>query len=431
METIQTRTGSNLTDVKRINRSVVFEAIRLHAPLSRADLARVTGLTPTTITNIMGEFVAAGLVTETPASQTSIGRRPTLIEINTKARYVIGVDLARTKITCGIFDLEPSLLAKESIDAGLSHPSEITMQALVNTIARVLEQPGVERQKVVGIGVSAPGPLDSKKGILEEPPNFPGWSGVPLASTLEDRFGIPVFLKNDADACALAEKWLGTAKAVDNFVYLALGTGVGTGIFVDGKLYEGARGLAGEIGHITIDINGERCDCGNYGCLELYVSVPAILGRARREGVKSPILGKKIKGEGSSLTLRDIRDAAEAGDEFSLRLMDSIGRILGVGVTNIVNAFNPEMVVLGRELATAWGETLLEKVRAVVEERALPAAARSCQIRLSELGDDPAVVGGATIALREFFKDPCGPEEAGPRKPWMRGHGERGESVRA
>jgi len=394
--------GRNLPQVRGFNRSLVLQTIRAHSHISRIELTELTALTPTTITSLVDEFIKYGLVKEIGNIKGGVGRSRTLISINSEAYYVLGIDLARTSISTGIVDLAGNLLTVKRVSSDLNQHFPVTLNTLEETIHSLLDETSPQiREKIIAIGIGSPGPLSPSKGVIISPPNFTGWSNIPLKEIMEKEFQLPTFIENDAKACALGERWFGCCKNIDNFVYLAVGTGVGAGIIIDGEIYRGEGELAGEIGHTTIDINGPRCSCGNYGCLEIYTSVISLIERIEREeGLKSLIRDGHIE------TLSSFYRSAREGNIRAVEILNDYCFWLGVGVVNIINTLSPSAVVLGREALINGADLIIPRVEKVVTERSFFITSQKTRILASSIGQDTGVIGAATIALQEFYKSP-------------------------
>jgi len=394
--------GRSLPQVRRFNRSLVLQTIRAHSPISRIELTELTTLTPTTITSLVDEFIKYGLVKEIGNIKGGVGRSRTLISINSEAYYVLGIDLARTSISAGIVDLAGNLLTVKRVSSDLNQHFPVTLNTLEETIHSLLDEISSQiKEKIIAIGIGSPGPLSPSKGVIISPPNFTGWSNIPLKEIMEREFGLPTFIENDAKACALGERWFGCCKNTDNFVYLAVGTGVGAGIIIDGDIYRGEGELAGEIGHTTIDINGPRCSCGNYGCLEIYTSVISLIDRIEKEeGLKSLIRDGHIE------TLSSFYRSAREGNIRAVEILNDYCFWVGVGVVNIINTLSPSAVVLGREALINGSDLIIPRVEKVVAERSFFITSQQTRILASSIGQDTGVIGAATIALQEFYKSP-------------------------
>lgn len=394
--------GRSLPQVREFNRSLVLQTIRAYNPISRIELTEITTLTPSTITSLINELIRNGLVREVGNIRRGIGRSRTLVSINNEAYYVLGIDLARTSISVGVVDLLGNLLTVKRVSSDLNQQFPITLNTLKETIYSLLEEINLQiREKIIAIGIGSPGPLSPSRGIIISPPNFTGWSNIPLKKIMEEEFKLPTFIENDAKACALGERWFGCCKNIDNFVYLAVGTGVGAGIIINGEIYRGQGELAGEIGHTTIDINGPRCGCGNYGCLEIYTSILSLIERIKREEKLKYLLK-----DGYLETLESFYKIAREGDIRAVEILNDYCFWLGVGIVNIINIFSPSAVILGREALINGADLIIPRIEKIIYERGFSITSQQTKILSSIIGQNTGVIGAATIALQEFYKSP-------------------------
>ena len=297
-----------------------------------------------------------------------------------------------------------------SIVAPVSEPTQgeagasDVLDRLVGLAERVMtdtmrEVPGAE---IVGVGVGAPGPLDTKRGIVLLTPNL-GWVDLPLRQIIRDRIGLPAALDNDANCAVLGEWWVGAARGSRHAIGITIGTGIGGGLILDGKLYHGASDVAGEIGHTTIDVEGRRCKCGNYGCLEAYASGPNIALRAVEEiqaGAVS-MLPSLVGGDLRKVTAQTVYRAAKDGDELALEVVNDTARFLGVGIGNLLNVFNPEVVVVMGGVTLA-GDHLFVPLRRETARRAFKPAVAACRIVPGELTGTAGVYGAAKAFLDQM-----------------------------
>lgn len=404
----KTQSGSNLKEVKVINRAVVFRAIREAGAISRADLAKQTGLHPATLTHITRELIERGLVEEAGFGESHVGRRSSLLRIHSQIGNIIAVRLSRHDIQGLLTDLDMHKTTSHTVTSSfLSHPIDITLPTLLELIETLISKSGVDRETILGIGICAPGPLDARRGVLIAPPNFPGWVSSPIRQIVGEKTGFTTFLDNDANGAALAEKWFGACRDMDNFVYLLIEDGVGGGLVVNGDIYRGQHDIAGEIGHMTIDRNGPVCDCGNIGCLELYASPRAVEARVRQTlmtGRNSP-LRERVGSDLERITFELVAEAAHQGDAIAREAVLETAQALGVAVVNTINAFDPQAVVLGGKIGLV-GDLILPVIQENVERRAISRREQQVPVILSELGANAPVVGAFSLVLRELFQNP-------------------------
>ena len=305
---------------------------------------------------------------------------------------IIGVDLGGTNIKAGAVSMEGAVIyhCRRTTDADKGPEAVVTR--IADAVAECLDNLAGGRERVQGVGVGSPGPLNLRKGIVSVAPNLPGWVNVPLRKMVSDASGLPCIIENDANAAALGEQWVGAGRGVSSLVQFTLGTGIGGGIVLDGKVWHGFTDCAAEIGHMSINPDGPKCNCGNVGCIEALASAPAMV-RRMKEAIKAgsaSVLSSKL----NTLTAKDIHEAATAGDKAALENIEMTGFYLGVAVTNILHIINPEVVVLSGGV-TAAGNMLLRPIRQTVKERAMEAARQDVKICFAELGEDAGVIGAA------------------------------------
>lgn len=403
--------GANHQSVSRSNRSVIFRALHAMAPISRIELARESGLNPGTVTNIVEELIASGLAQETDRTDSGgdvakrVGRRRIQLEVRADSRYAIGIDLARNVVSGAVIDLSGRVVATASEPTG-----ELISRNAIRQVLHVIEQlvrrvPLDAHDRVVGVGVGAPGALSIRSGTFQPPPSYGSWEGIDLRREIQTASGFDTTIDNNGNTSALAELWFGAGAGLSNFVLLNLGTGVGAGFVLDGDLYRGEHDLAAEIGHVSIAMDGARCACGNYGCLEMFVSVPRVLAAAQAAlETGEPTSLRDTQAAHRALSLDRFLEAVALGDSMANRVLADTARYLAAGIVNIINMLDPDAVFIGRELARA-GDVLLDPVREEVKRRVLPVLRPTVRIEASTLESAP-VVGAGVLALQNFFDSP-------------------------
>ncbi|MCF2937716.1 ROK family protein [Paenibacillus alkaliterrae] len=374
----------DLALIKKINTSIVLEAVLKHAPLSRAQISELTGLNKATVSSLVQDLIDSHLVLEIGPGQSSGGRKPVILLFNGTAGYAVGIDLGVNYIRGLLVDLEGNVIAEHQRSLK-KHDAAFTLGQLEECIGLLMNEAPESPYGIVGIGVGVPGIVDDKGAILFAP-NLK-WREVPLQKQLEERFGIPVTIDNEANAGAQGEQKYGAGRGIPNQIYVSVGIGIGTGIILNKELYKGGSGFSGELGHLSIEYDGKPCSCGNRGCWELYASENALLERAAPLGFES---------------LEELLLAASAGDERVRGLIRSIGDYLGAGIANIVNVFNPNVVIIGNRMSRA-AEWLEPAVQAAVDRRALPYHRERMRILFAELQEQSAVRGAAYYAISKFF----------------------------
>ena len=313
---------------------------------------------------------------------------------------VVAIDIGGTKIACGIISPQYQVLAKEYHLTLADEGVEPVIGRIVSAIEQIIVPRGIALSQLHAISIGAAGAIDSERGLVTFSPNLPGWHNIPLRDIVIERLGIKTWLINDTNAAALAEHYLGVGQGVNNLIYLTLGTGIGGAIILDNKLYKGASGSAGEIGHMTIDVNGLRCKCGNIGCWETLASGTAVAREAiaRIRNGEGSSLTEMVAGRIENITAEKVAMAASEGDSLALGVINKVATYLGVGLVNLVNIFNPEVIVVGGGMAK-MGDLLLDPARQVVTDRAFPVAAKAVRIVTTQLGDDAGMLGAALFAF--------------------------------
>jgi len=317
-----------------------------------------------------------------------------------KGRYTVGVDLGATKIFSLAALSDGREAGSDTRPTQASQGPQAVIGRIVDSVRASLAAAGAAEADLTAVAVAAPGPVDQKRGVVRNPPNLPGWEVVPVVQILEDALGVRVILENDADAAALGEHAFGAGRDFRNMIFITVSSGIGGGIIVDGRLYRGATGAAGEVGHMVLDEDGPTCGCGQRGCLEALASGTAIAARAAAlaaEG-ESPLLARLAR-ESPPLTAEDVQQAALEGDAVARRVVEEAGHYLGLGLVNLVHVFNPHGIVIGGGVSH-MGDLILEPAREVVRQRCFALSQEGLSIVAGVLGDRAGALG-AIVALRE------------------------------
>jgi glucokinase len=314
-------------------------------------------------------------------------------------KLTIGVDLGGTQIRAALADEKGGILRRTSCLTLAEEGLGPVIGRIKGAIYEMMES--TDRGQLQGIGIVAPGPSDPWKGVIIEAPNLSGWVNIPLKALLEEEFGLPVMVGNDANLAALAEQRFGAGQGVSDLIYITVSTGIGGGIIVDNRLLLGARGMAGEIGHQTIEAHGPRCNCGNVGCLEALAAGPAIARRAReliKSGVETSI-ADLVGGDLDRISAKVVNMAAQAGDPVAIEVFRQAGFYIGVGIVNLLHLFNPSLIIIGGSVTKA-GDLLFEPIRATVRERAMASYYwEDTPIVPAALGDDVGLLGAVALVL--------------------------------
>jgi len=394
-------------NVRNHNTSLVLRLFLRHGVLTRAALTRLTGLSATTITNLVADLLADGILAEmgpeADPDRVGAGRPPVSVRLVPERRLALGVQFGIGVVNVGLVDLlgHPGSIVR--VPHALDEPPAVLIDRVAETARSLLASPGL-RERVVGAGVGASGLVDVRRGINRIASRL-GWRDVPLGPMLERELAMPVWVDNNARAMALAETLFGAGRDAGTLVFMYVGRGLGCGLVLEGRLFHGSADGAGEVGHMTIVPTGGRpCHCGNTGCLETLVSRDALAAVAAEMGIPA--------GESGAPTADDLVAAARDGDGAARRAVVDAAGHLGVGVAALVNVFNPELVVLGG-LAGDAADLMLPAVQETVRARAFPFLGSSVRIEPTSLGPDVGLIGAAALALNSFYSDPMGIERRG------------------
>jgi predicted NBD/HSP70 family sugar kinase len=386
--------------IRAMNRSIVLNVIKTYGPIARAEVARQTGLSPATVTGITAELIDEDLVFEKDMGDSSGGRRPILLAINPSGGYVIGIKLTETQAIGALTDLEATVIVKRTDNLHGRDPEMIVKQ-LSLLVSELLQMAGLPKKKLLGVGVGLAGIVDSEQGMLRQSPFF-GWRDLPLGEMLQAQVRVPVYVDNDVNTLTLAEMWFGGGQGIDSFLIVTVGRGVGLGIVVNGQFYRGSRGGAGEFGHTVIDPKGPTCECGKRGCLEAYVGDPGLLRMATEAANRGEI-------HGPITSMIDLLTKAQAGDAGARAVFAHAGDILGQGIANLLNIFNPQKIIISGE-GTRAGDLLFSPMHEAIARNVMPGLAKDTSIQIDAWGDDAWARGAASLVLHELFESPLNRE---------------------
>jgi predicted NBD/HSP70 family sugar kinase len=383
--------------LRDLNSSLLIELVRESRPISRADLARQSGLSAATVSNIVAQLIERGILVEVAIAAPTGGRPAVLLDIDATGGYVIGIKLRGDGITTVVCDLDAQVVASLETAVSLVGNPAAAVTTIETATRKALKRAGVSRDKVLGVGVGLSGVIDSSEGVCRFS-HLLQWRDVELAKPLRDKLELPVWVDHDMNTLTVAEKWSGDALAYRNFVTLSVGRGIGLGIVIDRAPYRGATGSAGELGHMIVEPGGALCECGRLGCLEALVGEDAI----RQQ------LGARL---GREISRAELIELAIANDEAALSVLDAAGRRLGLAVANMVTLLNPELLIISGE-GTDLGGAYLDPVVAAVREQTFADQGRHVEVKIQSWGDEAWAVGAATLVLRESFSLPA-PDHAG------------------
>jgi predicted NBD/HSP70 family sugar kinase len=388
--------GTNLARVKDYNEVVVLDLVRSNGPIGRPAIAAATGLTLQTVSNIARRLLAADVVVEERPERPRDGRQRSRLRINPDAGYALGIHLIRYGLAVGVVDLAGDVRGRAETSFAVAEPPQRVLARLAGLVAEAMEAAGVPRERVLGAGIGAPGPLDLHRGVLLNVLSPSSWSHFAMLDAVAQALEMRVIMDNDATAAAIGERWRGLGADCDNFVYIYLGTGVGAGLVLGGQAYRGLRGNAGEIGHIQVDPAGPPCGCGKRGCLGLYVTPDGLLREAHRVILETP----------STAPLNERPTSVEqlvASREPRLRaVVDRAGDRLARVVTELSRVLDPELVVLGGTLVGLVGEAFRAALLTGLREFDEPGAPPP-RVELSRIGSDAGIIGAATLVLHDLY----------------------------
>ena len=455
-------TTGNQDLVKELNKAVILNIIWRHAPISRAEIARISGLTRGTVSSLVDELIHDSFVKEIGTGASAMGRKPIMLQLNAGAGVIVGVDLGVNYVLIILADLRAQVLARKRLSITPEMGEKRILEKMLDGIADILAGAPVTPRGLLGIGAGVPGLVEMEHGVLKFAPNL-RWKNVPLKELLQERFDAPVYVDNEANVGALGEKWFGAGQGIRHMVYLSVGVGLGAGIVVNGELYRGATGYAGELGHFTILPDGPVCGCGNRGCWETLASELATLrrarevlergeadilrellvrdhrrsdaksaaggpaagdaafttGRADKAGTadaadaagtaKTPAAAAEISEDAADaaarLSVDVLVEACERGDAAAQHVLRETGRYLGIGIAGLVNAFNPEVVIVGNTIGRC-GHWVLDEAAREMEARGLSQLIKGVRVVPAMLGPDACAIGGVSLVLSDFLSLP-------------------------
>ncbi|MBC7083164.1 MAG: ROK family transcriptional regulator [Firmicutes bacterium] len=455
-------TTGNQDLVKELNKAVILNIIWRHAPISRAEIARISGLTRGTVSSLVDELIHDSFVKEIGTGTSAMGRKPIMLQLNAGAGVIVGVDLGVNYVLIILADLRAQVLARKRLSITPEMGEKRILEKMLDGIADILDSAPVTPRGLLGIGAGVPGLVEMEHGVLKFAPNL-RWKNVPLKELLQERFDAPVYVDNEANVGALGEKWFGAGQGIRHMVYLSVGVGLGAGIVVNGELYRGATGYAGELGHFTILPDGPLCGCGNRGCWETLASELATLRRAREvlecgeagilrellardhrrsdaegaaggattgdaafttskadkagttdaadaaDAAKSPTTAAEISDDAADaaarLSVDVLVEACERGDAAAQHVLRETGRYLGIGIAGLVNAFNPEVVIVGNTIGRC-GHWVLDEAAREMEARGLSQLIKGVRVVPAMLGPDACAIGGVSLVLSDFLSLP-------------------------
>lgn len=391
-------------NIKNFNKHSAVDLIRFATTgISRTGLAEEMGLTRAAVTLIVNDLLENGVILEAESRAIPNGRPPIVLEINPKRGLVAAVDMGATHVNIALADFSAKIIEETSFPFDIKQGPQVCLAEVRRILQELLDRYGISISEIMAVGVGVPGPVIKDAGMVMSPPIMPGWDRYPIRQTLEEAWGCPVSLNNDAELGALGEWAYGAGRGEKNLAFIKVGSGIGAGLIINQQIYGGTTGSAGEIGHITIEENGPLCTCGNHGCMEAFAGGNAIAIQARKmvqTGKRTLLSNIPLE----NITAREVAESARRGDLPSQEIIMRAGTFIGIAIAGVVNLFNPSAVIIGGGVAQA-GDLLTTSIRQAVRDRSLHASEQSVHITTAMLGQRSSLIGATVQAINIAIHD--------------------------
>lgn len=391
-------------NIKNFNKHSAVDLIRFATTgISRTGLAEEMGLTRAAVTLIVNDLLENGVILEAESRAIPNGRPPVVLEINPKRGLVAAVDMGATHVNIALADFSAKIIEETSLPFDIKQGPQVCLAEVRRILQELLDRYGISISEIMAVGVGVPGPVIKDAGMVMSPPIMPGWDRYPIRQTLEEAWGCPVSLNNDAELGALGEWAYGAGRGEKNLAFIKVGSGIGAGLIINQQIYGGTTGSAGEIGHITIEENGPLCTCGNHGCMEAFAGGNAIAIQARKmvqTGKRTLLSNIPLE----NITAREVAESARRGDLPSQEIIMRAGTFIGIAIAGVVNLFNPSAVIIGGGVAQA-GDLLTTSIRQAVRDRSLHASEQSVHITTAMLGQRSSLIGATVQAINIAIHD--------------------------
>jgi glucokinase-like ROK family protein len=401
-------------NVKSFNKHAALDLIRFSGiGLSRSDLADEMGLTRAAVSLIVNDLLKSQVVQEAESRSAPNGRPPIVLEVNPSRGLVGAIDMGAAHLSIAVADFTARIHQESEFPFDIKNGPEVCIEQADQYLRKMLSELGLTISDMSAVGVGVPGPVIKEAGMVIAPPIMPGWDHFPIRKTLEEKWGCPVTLNNDAELGALGEWAYGAGRGEKNIAYIKVGSGIGAGLVLNQQIYGGTTGAAGEIGHLTIDENGPLCNCGNHGCLEAFAGGHAIArqGQALAKSGKRTLLSN-IPTE--KITAFEVAEAARRGDLYAQEILRRAGTAIGIAIAGLINLFNPSVVIIGGGVAQV-GDILTTPIRQAVRERAMHASEQSVRITTGMLGRRSLLIGATVQAINIAIHDAAENKEYSPK----------------
>jgi glucokinase-like ROK family protein len=383
----------------------VMRAIRRQGSISRTEISNITGWSKAKASQEIRNLVHKGYLLEIGEGVSQGGRRPQIIRINDQLGYIVGIDIGATSLEIAVADVAGKISHRRLEAADVRMKPEVLLDRCIEIIKDMINALSSSTDRILGIGVGVPGPVNFARGVLVAPPLMPDWENFLIRDYFKQAFPSSfVVVDNDVNIMALGEQRAGDGANIDHFIYVKIGTGIGAGIVSNGKIHRGSDGCAGDIGHICVNKQGPLCSCGNTGCLEAMAAGPAIAAKAMQAAHNgtSPVLGRMLKSNGGFLSPEDVNAACREGDQAALDIIRESGQMVGDVLASLVNFFNPSHIFIGGGISN-FGNHLLVSIRRAILKRSLPLATTHLSIMFSRMGPDSGITGAVALALDYLF----------------------------
>ncbi|MCE5188565.1 MAG: ROK family transcriptional regulator [Eubacteriales bacterium] len=391
--------------MKENNSKLVMDVIRHTKDISRTELAKKIGMTQASLTNIVNDLIQKGFLVETGEAESNGGRRPILLNINSTAGYVVGINLKATELCCIVTDFSANILICEYEPVEITRGVDAILEQVIGMANRCIAASGVKKDDILGVGLVSAGPYDYESGVMINPPNFMGWDNVRIKEIVSSALDLPVSFEKETPAAALAEYWFGDAsRSRSLFLISIFDVGIGGSLVLDGRVYHGFKGGAAEIGHMTIDPTGKQCACGNFGCLETMADGRATTEHYRR-ALKLDHLEMQKLGitDVSGADLNFLIQRAQEGDDLCVRELERSANYIGIALQNVIQMYSPDTIVLAGEFVDN-SDLLSERIIRTVKARHYFKHMPEIRIYKSKLGDTIFPLGGVALVLQKYFK---------------------------
>lgn len=383
--------------------AAIFQIIKDIGPLSRTEIVEKTGLSKSTVSIHTKKLLEMGLIKEEEEKSSGVGRRRKMLKFAKNNGYSIGIDLGATSLNVALCNLDAEIIDYLGEKISVNSGPEIIMSRVNKYIEDLTKKHDVNKDKIFGIGMGVPGPVEFSTGRPVSPPIMPGWHYTPLKEMLQEKYECPAFIDNDVNVMAVGEKHAGLGQNIKNFIFIKVGTGIGAGIVCEGKLYRGSKGCAGDIGHVEVEGEKELCPCGNRGCLEVVAAGPAMAKRAKQSARKreSELLFSILEEKGD-ITAKDVGNALAKNDQEAKKIVKESGLKIGKVASKLVNFYNPSLIVVGGGVANI-GEYFISSIKEEILRHSTSLAVRDLDINKSEKNDEVAMIGAAAMAINEIY----------------------------